>query len=227
MSEPTASPNPSRLKQAVRVAILAAIVIGVYSAGSSVDRAVRQYLGPVEHMWSDPRVLLATAAFVILLALPYVPGMEVSIALLLVLGSAGALLVYLATLLALSISFGMGRLVPTAALAGLLGWLHLTRAKVLVERVHPLPPQEKLAFLLASAPSRWAPRLLRHRYVALAIVLNLPGNALLGGGGGIGLFAGTSGLFRYPAYLLTVAIAASPIPLAVWLLGESGRSLWP
>lgn len=61
------------------------------------------------------------------------------------------------------------------------------------------------------------PRLLRHRYLALAVALNLPGNTLLGGGGGIALMAGLSGLYPMPAYLTTVAIAVAPVPLLVGL----------
>jgi hypothetical protein len=208
----------------VKLALLAAALLGLYLAGDAAQQFMRQYVRAVENPWNDSRVLVATAAFIVMLALPYVPGIEVSLALLVVLGAAGAPLVYAATLVALSLSFGAGRLVPTAALAATLGWFHLERARTLVERMHPLGPEEKLDLLLRSAPARWAPFLLRHRYVALALILNLPGNAILGGGGGIGVAAGLSGVFRYPAYLLAIAIAAAPVPLAVWLLGV--KSVW-
>jgi hypothetical protein len=49
------------------------------------------------------------------------------------------------------------------------------------------------------------------------VALNLPGNTLLGGGGGIALMAGLSGLYPMPAYLTTVAIAVAPVPLLVGL----------
>jgi hypothetical protein len=61
------------------------------------------------------------------------------------------------------------------------------------------------------------PFLVRHRFIALAIVLNIPGNIIIGGGGGIAMIAGMSGLYSLPRYLLTVAIAVAPIPFVISL----------
>lgn len=205
--------------RAWRLAVLVGVVIVVYAAGAQVEHGVRSFLGPVDHPWLDFRVWIVALLFILLLAIPYVPGMEVSVALLIVLGSSGAVLVYGSTLVALSLSFTIGRRVPTALLCKALAWLHLHKAHDLVARVHPLPPEEKLALLMEAAPARWVPYLLRHRHLALVVLLNLPGNALLGGGGGIAMFAGASGLFRFRAFLLAIAIAALPIPLIVWLFG--------
>lgn len=63
------------------------------------------------------------------------------------------------------------------------------------------------------------PFLLRHRHLAIAAALNLPGNAIIGGGGGIGLAAGFSRLVSLPVYVLTVGLAVAPLPLAVWVTG--------
>jgi hypothetical protein len=60
-------------------------------------------------------------------------------------------------------------------------------------------------------------KLVRHRYLALAFALNLPGNSLIGGGGGIALSAGMSGLYPMPAYLASVAVAVAPVPLLIAL----------
>jgi hypothetical protein len=53
--------------------------------------------------------------------------------------------------------------------------------------------------------------------LALAILLNLPGNALIGDGGGIGLIAGMSGIITYPKYLLLLTVAISPVPILIYL----------
>jgi hypothetical protein len=148
--------------------------------------------------------------------------MEIGLALMMLLKGEGIALVYGSTLVALSLSFLAGRLLPLHALARLLGWLRLPRARDFVTRLAPLSPEERLALLVSRAPLRLVPFLLRHRYVAIAIVFNLPGNALLGGGGGIGMLAGMSRLFHYPAYLLTVCVAISPIPLLLLT-----RHTWP
>lgn len=79
---------------------------------------------------------------------------------------------------------------------------------------------ERLALLVEQAPSRFVPVLLRFRYVALVAAFNLPGNAILGGGGGIALLAGMSGMFSLPQYLIAASIAALPIPAAALLFGR-------
>ncbi|MCO6746545.1 hypothetical protein KQH42_30565, partial [Streptomyces sp. CHA1] len=56
-------------------------------------------------------------------------------------------------------------------------------------------------------------------YVALALAVNTPGNSIIGGGGGIMMMAGLSGIFSPLATFLTVTIAVSPVPLAVVFLG--------
>jgi hypothetical protein len=49
--------------------------------------------------------------------------------------------------------------------------------------------------------------LFNSRYFIIAILINLPGNTIIGGGGGIALLCGMKG------FILTIAIASSPIPL--------------
>jgi hypothetical protein len=52
--------------------------------------------------------------------------------------------------------------------------------------------------------SEWLPQTFREEGVQVA--LNVPGNFIVGGEGGIALFAGVSRLFSTPAFLLTVAL---------------------
>ena len=77
--------------------------------------------------------------------------------------------------------------------------------------------------LEARSASRLPPWLalidLRSRYILLAVLINLPGNSLIGGGGGIGLLAGLSRIYAPLATVLTFLIAVSPIPLLVWIYG--------
>jgi hypothetical protein len=183
----------------------------------------------VEHinfqLWPQHEHLLLTAlwfsilVYVFWMALPFVPGIELGLALMVMLGAKGVVLVYLCTLLSLSLSFAIGRLIPLKNFAGFLGWLHLGKARDLVLKLEPLNPDEKLDFLLETAPSKVVPYLLEHRYFMIAIILNLPGNALIGGGGGIGLVAGMSRLYPFPKYLLLVGLAITPLPL-LFLAGK-------
>jgi hypothetical protein len=145
------------------------------------------------------------------MALPFVPGIELGLALMIILGPPGVVMVYLCTLVSLSLSFAIGRLISLKAFARFLGWLHLHKARDLMLKLEPLDPQEKFDVLLKSAPSKIVPLLLKHRYLVIALMLNLPGNALIGGG--IGLIAGMSRLYSFPRYLLLASVAITPLPL--------------
>jgi hypothetical protein len=151
--------------------------------------------------------------YIVLLAIPFLPGIEVGLMLMAMLGAKGILLIYLCTVLALSLSFLFGRLLPPRHLARALGWFHLNRARELVDALAPLGPEERLRFLTRSAPSRIVPFLLRHRYLIIGVLFNVPGNAMIGGGGGIGLIAGMSRLFPFPKYLLLIFLAITPGPI--------------
>jgi hypothetical protein len=159
----------------------------------------------------------ATLAYIIAMALPFCPGIEIGLAMLVVLGAKGAPLVYAATVFALCAAFAVGRLVPPGAVIALLGRLRLHRARLLLERMQALERRERLAFLLRQSPPRVARWLLEHRYLAVALALNTPGNLLIGDGGGIALAAGFSGLYSFPRFALTVVLAVAPVPLAVML----------
>jgi hypothetical protein len=152
-------------------------------------------------------------SYILLLAIPFLPGIEVGLMLMAMLGAKGIVLVYLCTLLSLSLSFLFGRVLPPRYLARALGWFHLNRARDLVTSLEPLEAEERLRYLLRSAPSRIVPFLLRHRYLIIGVLFNVPGNALIGGGGGIGLIAGMSRLFPFPKYLLLISLAITPGPI--------------
>ena len=155
-----------------------------------------------------------------LMAIPFVPGMEISLGLLAAFGQQVAKVIYAATVVALMISYVIGRLVPVRVIASLFQSLGQHRAERLVRRLEPLNGKQRLEILTTHAPKRIIPTLLKHRYIAVALALNLPGNAIIGGGGGIALLAGISGLFTFPRFLITVSLAVLPIPLAVILMGN-------
>ena len=158
-------------------------------------------------------VFVSSILYVVLMALPFMPGIEVGLMLMALLGVGGIILVYLCTVLALSLSFLAGRLLPPRFVARALGWLRRERARKLVTELEPLDAKERFWLLARSTPSRIVPFLLRHRYLVLAVLFNLPGNAIIGDGGGIALIAGMSRLFPFPKYVLLVCLAITPVPL--------------
>ena len=165
-------------------------------------------------------VMAGIAIYTALMALPFVPGMEISIALLAAFGQQVAVLIYAATVAALVLSYLIGRMVPVRLIATFLESLGQQRAVKLVRRLEPLNAKQRLETLIAHAPKRIVPTLLKHRYIAIAVALNVPGNAIIGGGGGIALLAGISGLFTFPRYLAIVALAVMPVPLTILLMGS-------
>jgi hypothetical protein len=164
-------------------------------------------------------IMISATLYTILLAVPFVPGAEIGIGLMAMLGPPIALLVYLCTVSGLCIAFVLGRLLPLSVLANFSRDIKLERTSRLLREIEPMSKQQRLALLVDRAPKRFIPLLLRYRYLALAVALNIPGNYLVGGGGGIALFAGVSRLYSVSAYLLTIALAVAPVPLAVFFFG--------
>ena len=210
----------ARLPLYLRLLVLAVLALLLSAGGSWLTSQVNMQVFPGSGSMFDAMVLLAVIAYILLMAIPFMPAIEVGIGLMLLLGSKGAVLAYACTLIALSISFLLGRVVPARVVGRLFRWLHLFKAGKLIAELEPLNHQERLELLHAKAPSRLTPFLLRHRYLAIAIALNIPGNALIGGGGGIGLIAGMSMIIRFHIYLAVLAVAIAPLPLSFFLYGD-------
>lgn len=199
----------------IRLALLVAVLVLLHQGGERLQSWLELHLNPWLERWGLVFYVLALLLYALLLSFPFVPGVELGWALMMLLGVPGVIAVYLATVLGLALSFLVGRQLPLGWVCGLLGWLHLHRAEALVLRFQSLDTVGRLRLLLTRAPARVVPLLLRHRYLALAVAFNLPGNTLLGGGGGIGLLAGLSRLFALSHYLLTVTVAVAPVPVLV------------
>ncbi len=203
----------------IKIALIVVVIVCAnYLAHWLVDQLEIEITPRNEHIVH--RVIMATAVlYAILIAIPFVPGVEIGLALIMVLGADMAFLVYVFTILGLSFSFMCGRLVSQHKLQKLLETLSLHRASKLVGELAPLDPGQKLQLVSSHAPSKWIPTLLRFRYVAFAIALNIPGNSVIGGGGGLSLLAGMTHMFGISRFLLTLAIAVSPVPLLITIYG--------
>jgi hypothetical protein len=165
-------------------------------------------------------LLLLLLAYAVLIALPFVPGVELGITLLMVEGAWIAPFIWLATLLGLTMAFMAGCLLPYAILRRGLADLRLMRASEMIGDLQPLGREARLKFLRDKLPGWMSPLTDRHRYLLLAILINMPGNAVLGGGGGILLLSGFSRLFATGATVLTIAVAVAPVPLLVYAFGN-------
>lgn len=167
------------------------------------------------------RFVVATyGVYILATAIPFVPGAEIGFALLLIFGAAAAPLVYGAMVLSLVLAYGCAALVPAPRIIAALAWLGLHRAAVFVRRLAEASGADREIMLTAILPATLGRRLVRNRYLLLAIALNTPGNSLVGGGGGLAFLAGKSGVFNFWPFLATVAVAAAPVPLLFWLAGN-------
>lgn len=207
-------------RRGLLLALYVALIAGGALLGHSLLDLVAIDVRPSNEAQVHAMIVTASAAYILASMIPFVPGAEIGLGLMMMLGSGICFLVYLSTVVALSLAYLIGRLVPARATASAFAFFGLSRARDLVLELEPLGAEQRLELLTARAPRRIIPVLLRHRYLALGVAFNLPGNTLLGGGGGIALAAGMSGLYPLSAYLVIVAIAVAPVPLIVLFGGK-------
>ncbi|MCC0035612.1 MAG: hypothetical protein H6887_10150 [Hoeflea sp.] len=225
--KPEFTAPPNRTRRWIRIVLLVVFYAGLIAGGRWAGMAIEDRLqvssladGGMPFLGGIAAVLLA---YIVLTAIPFVPGTEIGVALLMVFGAKVAVIVYLSTIAALTLSFSLGRLVPEHRLAGWLRRHGLERVAVLIEAFARLGPRGRDRYLTQHAPRWLKPWLVNHRMLTLIALVNLPGNTLLGGGGGIALVTGMSKLMSYPQFLLGMALGVAPVPVAViassWLGG--------
>jgi hypothetical protein len=210
--------SAGRYRVRISIAFCCAIVLYVFdhiTAGIFVDRI---------DLASDDRsvaavIAVATAVYLVLLAIPFMPAAELGVAMLVVFGAKASLPIYGSTVAALTLAYLVGRLLSAETVAAALGHVGLGMARDFLLWLEPLSSEERQNLLAALLPSRMAGSVVRLRFLVFAVLFNLPGNVVIGGGVGIALLAGMSKVFSLPAYLLTVALAVAPVPLLVYLAG--------
>ncbi|MEL6574177.1 MAG: hypothetical protein AAFQ64_21230 [Pseudomonadota bacterium] len=203
------------LRVCLLISLIALATWGVHLIRDAMDLQIR----PDNEQQVHKAIMIGAVAYVGLLAMPFVPGAEIGIALLAAFGAAIAPLIYVCTVAAMMLAFTIGRFLPINSLERLFRALRLVRAADLVAKAAPLSKEDRLAMLLEGQSKRAVSMAVRYRYVAMAFAVNMPGNSLIGGGGGIMIIAGLSGIFSPISTFLTVMIAVSPVPLAVLFLG--------
>lgn len=171
-------------------------------------------------------LVLFLLVYALLIAVPFVPGVEVGLTLMAMEGPWIAPWIYCATVVGLSLAFALGESVSYQRLHAIFADLHMRRACLLIELIQPLDKVDRLALLSNRAP-KWArPFVSRFRYVVMALLINLPGNSILGGGGGLMFVAGFSRFFHAMPMIGVIVLAVSPVPLLVWLFEVDIRNLF-
>ncbi|OSQ52470.1 hypothetical protein [Marivita geojedonensis] len=213
------TPGPSLGSIVLRVAILIVVLLLATWGAHMVRDALNLQIRPDNEQQVHRMIMLGAVAYIGLLALPFVPGAEIGLAMLAAFGPAIAPLIYVCTVASMILAYTAGRFLPIDVLRRVLSVLRMHRAADLVARAAPLSGEDRVAMLLDGQSARALRLAIRYRYVALAVAVNTPGNSVIGGGGGIMLMAGLSGIFSPLATIATIALAVSPVPLAMVFFG--------
>lgn len=202
-----------------KIALFVAVLVAAKMSGDWVMSQISVNLTPRTEPTLHLFIMVAIGLYTCLMMLPFVPGAEIGLGLIASLGPKIAPLVYGCTVVALSMAFLIGRLIPQEAIVHAFEFLHLKRAAGLLRNMVDLDFEARMDFLVGNSSSRLLQLALRYRFIALIMLLNIPGNSVLGGGGGIAMIAGYSRLFPFPTFLAAVAIAVAPVPLFLFLSG--------
>lgn len=213
---------PARLFRTIlRLGVIAALVF-IVTIGLDQLKPVLQGVSPANMRTTMTGLMIAgLLLYAVLMAIPFVPGVEVGLSLLMMQGAKIAPFVFLATFSGLTIAFLVGRHLPLHVIRGFFADIGLKRVTLMLDRLEPLNRDARLDLMREGLPTWLRIPLVRYRYLSVALALNIPGNAFVGGGGGIAMLAGLSGLFRTRLILLTFALAVAPVPIAVMAFGSN------
>jgi hypothetical protein len=159
-------------------------------------------------------LLIGGIAYMLLLSIPFFPGVELGWLLILLFGKKAVILIYCFTLGGLSLSFFIGRWFEKSWLTSRLDIQSLKRqfneqTVSMVKRLKSLAPRQFSNF-------HFEKYFCKYYYIILAIFINMPGNTIVGGGGGIAFICGINHNFSWKGFLLTIALATAPLPLLLY-----------
>jgi len=204
------------LRSVVRLAM---IVVAVFV----VHQLMSWMMGEAEAAQNGPLLMglmgIVFLTYIILISIPFVPGIEIALSLMILRGPEVVIWVYGATILGLFLAFLAGQYLSYNYLRTVFSDLRMKRACHLLDILQPLSRNERLDLLKGKIPRLLRPFLIEGRYAIIGVTLNIPGNALIGGGGGIMLVAGLSRLFSTCWMFILLMIAASPVPIAILVFG--------
>jgi uncharacterized membrane protein YdjX (TVP38/TMEM64 family) len=159
--------------------------------------------------------LVAGIVYILLLSIPFFPGVELAWLVIMLFGKEAVVMIYFFTICGLSLSFAMGRWFEKSWFTSGLDIQALEEQ--FSERMGKI--KDKLRKQL---PDRFVSQALKQRlpnsrYMILAILINLPGNTIIGGGGGLALLCGMNQAFSWKGFVVTVALAILPLPILLFM----------
>ncbi len=193
------------------IVVVSAIFLigGMYLLGIQADWVEMLY-----DMREKPWVMLITGSiYALCLAVPFVPGVEIGLLLMIIFGRSGILMAYLATVIGLTVAFSVGLYLRSH----FRDYVPLKALRARARRFSRVGSDQ----LSESHSGRWLhEKIRRHKplypYLLTGVLFNIPGNWLIGGGGGIALMGGLSGQMRWLPFVLMVMLATCAVPLLAW-----------
>jgi len=179
-----------------------------------VDRII-EWIDTMRSQWNGASLFIGGLIYMILLSLPFIPGVELGLVLMFLFGKQGIIFVYLCTVMGLTLSFAIGHWLPKQWMLSRLERFGVTSSDI--EDHNWMQNLLRRSTLGRRLQNRLGAHLVKYRYVLLGTLFNLPGNFILGGGGGIALVCGINRSFSWKGFLITVVIATAPIPALVYL----------
>lgn len=204
--------------------VIAAVILLAYLAnllGDWIRDRLKMEITPENESVIFGATVAAIILYALLIALPFVPGVEIGVGLMMMFGTSMAVPVYISTVVGLCLGFVLGRLMPERIICECFDFIGLNRISRALKEMMRKPVSERMDMLVERAPKRFIPFILKNRYIAIAAAFNIPGNPVIGGGGGIAFMAGASRLFGFPMYILAVVIGVSPVPILVLIFGPT------
>lgn len=201
--------------KATAMALVWGVLIALwYTLSGDEAGSTRESIERLRATVGNHGLLTLGCLYALALAVPFVPGMEIGLLMMLIFGAPGTVVAYLATLAGLSLAFLVGRCVPASFGRA---WLARLGHRAATPSAGAAMREMVAATGAAGAHTRSGllASLLAYRYLLLAMSLNVPGNSIIGGGGGIALLCGISGRFHWSGFALTVALATLPVPLLI------------
>lgn len=148
-------------------------------------------------------MLACTFLFILLMALPFVPGIELGWLLMGAFGVSGIIAAWLGTIAGLTLGFTVVRRMRNVTiLQELVSW----REKFVGAESARLSSGGRLL----QHCMKWQQN---HPYLFLLMALNLPGNLVIGGGGGIAWISALTPGTGYRCFIPVVVLATSMVPL--------------
>ncbi len=190
--------------------LMALIVVGDYWLRGELGE-IEEFLSSAKNRLGVGVLIIGGMLYLLLLSIPFVPGVELGLLLMCLFGREGIVFVYLSTIGGLLLAFAVGRCLPRPCITRWLKRFGITDiSPENPDWVETVLDQSKIGQKLHA---RLSSSLLKYRYLVLAILCNLPGNSVLGGGGGISMICGASRLFQWKWFLLTIILVTAPVPL--------------